>query len=132
MLKRRMIALFFTFLSFTARAENLCQYLPGSWFGSYTFLHYPDCKENRGCNHLMDVNITRPSIYSIEFQADLTLQMGKQVQVKFNCQNSTITFPNYTTAITSFSCANGACFIKYQDDNVAATIIHVVTNDANN
>jgi hypothetical protein len=100
--------------------------------GTYTFLHNKDCRENRGCTHLMDVDIKCASTYSIEFQANLTLQMGKQVHVNFTCQNSTLFFPDYPDSVNEFTCGNGACMVKYQDSMVSSTIMHVITKNANN
>lgn len=122
------LIIIFLFLISTASfaADNLCDYLSGSWAGTYIFLHNKDCRGNRGCTHLMSVDIKRLSTYSIQFQADLTLQMGQRVQVNFTCQNSTLFFPDYPDSVSKLACGNGACMIKYQDAIASSTILHVI------
>lgn len=131
-MKRLISIVFFLSTQAVASTDNLCNYLAGSWAGTYIFLDHKDCRENRGCTHIMTAEVKRQSTYSIEFQADLMLQMGKQVHVNFTCQNSTLFFPDYPDSATKFACANGACMIKYQDQMVSSTVMHVVLKNANN
>lgn len=108
-----------------ALAENLCMYLSGFWAGSYTYLHHRDCREYNGCTHLASGEVT--FISHGQYQVDLTLQRGERVLANFSCENSTISIPSKPNSINELTCANGACFVKYQDDKVSATVIHVVS-----
>ena len=115
---------FFSLMIFTfnAYAENICDRLTGTWYGSFILKDMKECHLYHGCKHEMLASVKR--IDGATFTAEVHPKAGTPTTVKLTCINNTLTTHDFPDNTIEFTCLDKTiCNVKYDDPKLYASLL---------